>query len=133
VTFSASKLLSGIDFGIAHQTWSAAKEQARDAMIKRAKIRGMISYSDLVTQVTALLLEPHDVRLFHLLGEIASEEEKAGRGMLTVVVVHKTGDMEPGKGFYELAQLLGHNTGAPLKFWVSELHKVHAIWSKKPN
>ena len=51
--------------------------------------------------------------------------------MLTVIVVHKTGDMEPGKGFYELAALLGHNTKDPMKFWVSELHKVHAVWSKK--
>lgn len=131
--FSASKLLSGPDLGIPAQIWDEAKEQARIAMIERAKIRGMISYSDLVNRITALPLEAHDVRLFHLLGEVSSEEDKAGRGMLTVVVVHKTGDMEPGNGFYELADLLGHKTADPLKFWVSELHKVHAVWSKRPN
>ena len=129
--FSAAKLLSGPELGIPLQIWNEAKIQARNAMIARASIPGMIAYSDLVREITALPLEAHDVRLFHLLGEISSEEEKAGRGMLTVIVVHKTGDMEPGKGFYELAALLGHNTKDPMKFWVSELHKVHAVWSKK--
>ena len=35
-----------------------------------------------------------------MLGEISSAEDAAGRGMLTVVVVHKAGDMQPGPGFF---------------------------------
>ena len=34
----------------------------------------------------------------------------AGRGMLSVIVVHKQGDMQPGPGFFELAQRLGRDT-----------------------
>ena len=90
----------------------------------------MIPYSDLVKQITGIKLEAHDPRLFHMLGEISSEEDAAGRGMLTVVVVHKHGDMQPGPGFFELAQVLGRNTRDILKCWVEELHKVHAYWSK---
>jgi hypothetical protein len=40
---------------------------------------------------------------------------KRGRGLLTVVVVHETGDMQPGPGFFELAQSRVHkecNTGS---------------------
>lgn len=126
-------LLTGADFGIPHQTWETAKNEARSVMIQRAKIRGMISYSDLVQKIEAVRFDAFDKRLFHLLGEISSEEDRAGRGMLTVLVVHKTGDMEPGPGFYELAKLLGRKTNDPLKFWVSELHKVHEFWSRKQN
>src|SRR5690349_12324001 len=103
-------LLRGSDFGIPQAQWAAAKKQARQLMIERAKVRGMIPYSDLVKGITAFKLDAHDPRLFHLLGEISSEEDAAGRGMLTVVVVHKTGDMQPGPGFFELAAHLGRNT-----------------------
>ena len=34
-----------------------------------------------------------------MLGEIGTEENAAKRGILTVIVVHKSGDMEPGAGF----------------------------------
>jgi hypothetical protein len=80
--------------------------------------------------MNAFPLQPHDPRLFHLLGEISSEEDAAGRGMLTVIVVHKVGDMQPGPGFFELAKLLGRDTTDPLRCWVDELHRVHAVWAK---
>ena len=123
-------LLDGLQHGFPENTWNAAKEEARGIMIDRAKVRGMIPYSDLVKQITSIELEAQDPRLFHMLGEISSEEDAEGRGMLTVLVVHKQGDMQPGPGFFELAQLLGKDTKDLLKCWVDELHKVHAVWSK---
>ena len=89
----------------------------------------MIPYSDLVEQITSIRLEAHDPLLFHLLGEVTSEEDAAGRGMLTVVVVHKAGDMRPGPGFFELAKDLGRDTSDILECWVKELHHVHGYWS----
>lgn len=50
--------------------------------------------------------------------------------MLTAVVVHKSGDMEPGEGFFELAKSLGRKTINPLECWIKELHLVHAYWEK---
>jgi hypothetical protein len=44
-----------------------------------------------------------------MLGEI-SLEGAAGRGMLSVIVVHKDGDMQPGPGFFELAEELDRDT-----------------------
>jgi len=49
--------------------------------------------------------------------------------MLSVIVVHKHGDMEPGAGFYDLANSLGFDVKDKMKFWISELHKVHGHWS----
>lgn len=122
-------LRSASDFGISQQDWATAKEQARTAMVERAKVRGMIPYSDLVNEVSAVSFHAHDTRLFHLLGEISMEEDEAGRGMLSVVVVHKHGDMQPGPGFFLLGKTLGHDTNDLLEFWVAQLHKVHGVWS----
>jgi hypothetical protein len=124
-------LRDGFRHGFSDEDWVAAKEEARQAMIVTAKRRGMITYSDLVKSIRRISLEPNDGRLAHMLGEISSEEDSAGRGMLTAVVVHKEGDMEPGPGFYELAKSRGRNTSNLLRCWVDELHAVHAVWSPR--
>ena len=119
----------GVPYGIAQSDWDAAKEEARQLMGARAKVRGMIPYSDLARGITAANFVAHDQVLFHLIGQISIEEDSAGRGMLSVVVVHKYGDMQPGPGFFDLAKQLGRNTSDILKCWVDELHRVHAVWS----
>jgi hypothetical protein len=118
------------DHGLPPETWRAAKNEAREIMVARARQRRTIAYSDLVAAVRSLSLQPRDPRLFHLLGEISSEEDAAGRGMLTVVVVHKSGDMAPGPGFYELAQSLGRQVGDKNVFWIQELNRVFEYWTK---
>jgi molybdopterin synthase catalytic subunit len=124
-------LRTASDFGIPAQDWNAAKEEARAAMIARARLRGMIPYSDLVKEIGAASFRAHDTRLFHMLAEIAIEENEAGRGMLSAVVVHKNGDMQPGAGFFVLGQHLGYDTKDVLKFWIEQLKKVHAYWSRR--
>jgi hypothetical protein len=89
----------------------------------------MITYSDLVRSIHRIKLDPHDMRLSLMLGEIATEEDEAVRGMLSVVVAHKYVDMQPGPGFYELAKSLGRDTSDILTCWVDELHFVHRVWS----
>jgi hypothetical protein len=81
-------MLSTSTFDVPKAQWEAAKAEAKAIMIERAKMRGMTAYSDLVSRIHAFALKAHDPRLFHLLGQISSEEDAAGRGMLTVIVVH---------------------------------------------
>jgi len=119
------------DYGFAGAQWESAKEQAKAVLSEVATRKGRIAYSELVEQITALSLEPHDPRLFHLLGEISTEEDHAGRGMLTAIVVHKSGDMQPGPGFFELAKSLGKNTKDPLVCWITEFNKVHDYWANQ--
>ena len=88
------------EHGFSHEQWSAAKSEITEVLSARAKLRGMIPYSELVAALKSIRLEPRDQRLFQLLGEVSSEEDAAGRGMLSVIVVHKSGDMQPGPGFY---------------------------------
>jgi hypothetical protein len=39
--------------------------------------------------------------------------------------------MQPGPGFFELAEKLGRDTSDILDCWVNELKKVHAYWSNQ--
>ena len=109
------------DHGFAEEAWEAARAEARQAMIALAARRRVIAYSDLVVEIRSLDLEPQGDRLAHLLGEISTAEHEAGRGMLTVVVVHKQGDQMPGPGFFQLARSLGHDTKDREAFWIGEL------------
>jgi hypothetical protein len=117
-------------YGHSISDWNKAKDEMRKILIEKAKVRGMIPYSELVRQISSIHLEPDSYALAAMLGEISTAEDAAGRGMLSVIVVHKSGDMQPGTGFFELAEELGRDTSDILKCWINELNKVHAYWSK---
>jgi hypothetical protein len=110
-------------------SWNAAKNEAKKALVARARLRRMMAYCELVQCIHAIQLEAHDPRLFDLLGEISAEEDAVGRGMISALVVHKSGDMQPGVGFFELAESLGRDTSDRTLCWIAEVNKVHASWS----
>lgn len=122
-------LREGFKHGFSENQWTAAKEEARQAMIAAAQSKGVIAYSDLVQKITSCILEPNGTALAHMLGEVSSEEDEEGRGLLTVVVVHKTGDMRPGPGFFQLALSRGRHIMDKEQFWIEELRNVHDVWS----
>ena len=122
-------LRKGFNNGFPDDQWNAAKEEARQAMIAVARCEGVISYSDLVGKIKSCHLEPNGDPLAHMLGEISSEEDEKGRGLLTVVVVHKSGDMKPGAGFFRLARSRGRRVVDVEQFWIQELRAVYDTWS----
>ena len=116
-------------YGYSLVDWKKAKEEMRQILIGRAKVRRNISYSELVAQIQSISLDPNCYALTAMLNEIALEEDTAGRGMLTVIVIHKDGDMQPGPGFFELAKKQGRDTSNILRLWVEESRRVYAYWS----
>src|SRR4051812_3123114 len=94
-------------FDVPPEKWAAAKDEIRRVLVEKAKQRSMIPYSELVGRVTSVNFRAFDQKLFAILGQISFEENEQGRPLLSVLVVHKTGDMQPGEGFFELAQSLG--------------------------
>lgn len=117
--------------GFQDDDWDAATREGTEVLAAYAKQRQMVSYSDFVNRIHAIRFEgPHDLRLRHFLGEISKAESEAGRGMLTALVVHKTGDMQPGPGFFELAKELGYDVGDIEKVWVKQIKKVFSVWTK---
>ena len=61
-------------------------------MIEAATRKGTVSHAAVarrIQRVTGCHFEPTDPRSHHVLGEISTEEDAAGCGLLSVVVVHK--------------------------------------------
>src|SRR5689334_22705076 len=64
-----------------------------------------------------------------LLGEISEDAHINGKPMLTAIVINQ-GTKEPGKGFYDLAVMLGRlapgaNDEDKERFWKLEVNRVH--------
>lgn len=94
----------GTRFGYTQGEWDQAKEEMRRVLVEHARASQTIEYSELVALVRTIRLEPDSHALAHMLGEISTEEDALGRGMLTVLVVHKGADGMPGPGFFDLPQ-----------------------------
>ena len=122
-------LRDGFKHGFSEDQWIAAKEEARQAMIAVARSKSVIAYSDLVRKITSCILKPNGTHLPHMLGEISSEEDEENRGLLTVVVVHKSGDLKPGSGFFRLARSRERHLVDEEQFWIEELRNVYDAWS----
>lgn len=119
---------------IKSEVWDSAKEEMRMAIIARARLKDMIAYSELLAKITILKLDieqvDHRSIMAEMLGEISLAEDKAGRGMLSALVIHKTGDMEPGQGFFGYAEALGKDIFDKTECWVREVDRVYSYWSK---
>jgi hypothetical protein len=116
-------------YGFDIADWEAAKSEGKQVLAEYARRRQMITYTDFVARIRSISLEPHDLPLAALLGEISREEEAAGRGMLSALVVHKVGDYQPGPGFFELARELGHKVKDVEKFWIQQVKLIFEAWS----
>ena len=108
----------------------------REALIKVARRRGTISYTELLNQskVKLDMSVPYDRGILgHLLGEISWNEVAEGRPMLSSVAIH-AGDYKQGQGFFDLAERLYdisfNNADQQLKFGMDELNKTHSFWAK---
>tara|TARA_R110002153_G_scaffold150284_2_gene301831 strand:- start:745 stop:1095 length:351 start_codon:yes stop_codon:yes gene_type:complete len=110
--------------GIPGNKYQQAKAEATLVLRDMAKKGKPISYGDLSGRISAIDFDPHGPNFHHLLGDISIEEHKAGRGLLSVLVVHATGDQMPGAGFFELGETLGLDTSDRVKFWTDQFRKV---------
>jgi len=117
--------------GFSPAEWSRAKKETCKILSGKAAARQMVTYGDLAREVAAVRFEAHEPALWHLIGEISEEEELAGRGLLSVIVVHKKGDMEPGPGFFQLASAHGRDVTDQTAFWISEVKRVFDYWSNR--
>lgn len=90
-----------------------------------------IAYSTLLARV-GLPYEPDSSIFIGMLGDISVAEYEAGRGMLSVIVVHKTGDLRPGKGFFDLARDLGIAFVDEEALWSDQLKLVYRVWKPCP-
>ncbi len=132
-------------YGFTDDEWRMIERLVREILVERVRpeVRP-IPYSELtevavarlrdrpaLAEKTREILRPDSYALANMLGEISTESCNGApdRGMLSVVVVHKDGDMRPGKGFFECAVTLGRlrsNASDEEKeaLWIRELDLV---------
>jgi len=123
-------------YGYATSEWESARDWIARRVHKVARRRGTITYGELADEMAragVLVLDPHSPALAALLGQVNVLEQEAGRPLISALVVHKGGDLEPGSGFWAFARELGIDPGsgphARLDFWTREVERCYARWA----
>ena len=113
--------------------WVRAREQCREALIETAKARDLITYGDLTRKITAIRFDPHAYSFHGMLYQISVEEDRAGRGLLSAIVIHapdaSVAANRPGVGYWSCAKDCGRNISDREKSWTEEVGKVFADWA----
>ena len=109
--------------------WNIAKKEIKHILSNLAQEHEfkLITYSELTLEVTSINFDPDDLAFHHILGEVSEEEDIAGRGMLTAIVVLKDTKI-PGSGFFKLAKKLGRDITDHYDCWYQEINKVRRSW-----
>lgn len=116
---------AAVPFDYSDEEWEAAKNEIRRELVRIARNRQLITYSDLTRKLEAIRFQP-DSRAFHrILDDLSTAEDEQGRGLLTAVVVQKGEEGLPGKGIFTLARSRGR-PGSDVEIWEAELKKVWA-------
>jgi len=115
-------------FGATSEQWERAKDEMREVLNAVAGRHETITYTDVMRQMHAMHLDPHDYAVAHLLGEISAADHEEGRGMRSAMVV-SIEENSPGSGFFALAESLGEDVADPMRFWVQQLEKAYTDWS----
>lgn len=108
-----------------------------NSIVKAARGKKIVTYSHLAEEDGLDLSNDSDRnRLSQDLREIAIHEQESGRPMLTSLVIHKSGDNDPGEGFFSIATDLGlfggsRRTEERALFWINQVSATHNYWAKK--
>lgn len=116
-------------YGFESEVWEESRSEITRILKRQARARAVIPYSEVTRQLTVIRFTPDDHRFHAMLGDVSRHEFKCGRPLLSVVVVHKSGDMQPGPGFFELAKSLDFEFDDIEKFWIQELKRAWKHWS----
>jgi Protein of unknown function (DUF2442) len=116
-------------YGHEFVVWEKAKAEAVREISSRARRESTITYSDLTQKISSIAFGPSDYSFHYLLYEISREEDAAGRGLLSALVVRKE-DGLPGQGFFDLARETGRDVADPMLAWTEEVKLVFAKWQQ---
>jgi len=100
-------------------------------LVRAAQYRGATTYQDIALIMGLPPKELHISReIGWILGEIAEDEVKAGRPMLSAVADSVKG--KPGPGFFDLARQLGELGEAKDEqaFWRKERDAAYEAWNR---
>jgi hypothetical protein len=123
--------MAGEIFGFKAETWEKAKLEATCAIVRAGRRGDLIFSSDLAKQISTITIQPHSHEMDLLLDQISKEEDAAGRGILTALVVLRDEGI-PGSGFWASATDLGRKIKDKVTFWAEEVKRVIEECKKHP-
>ena len=108
---------------------AALRAEITEILVSRAPISNpTITYTQLAEQIQTVPLAAQSAELAVALVAISAVEEAAGRGMLSALVIHSSGDKLPGAGFFAQAADFGRDITNRRTCWRAELARVCAYW-----
>ena len=93
-------------------------------LVATARSRSTVTYRTLVADLASVDRSALEAELPSLLREISIDENAAGRGLLTSIVVRDDTGL-PGGGFFKLATELGRATSDRGEVWREEVERVY--------
>jgi hypothetical protein len=110
--------------------WQSGVDEAISILSERASREDPIPYSELAARLRTITIGYQDQAMDDLLVDVSTQEHATGRPLLSVMVVHKYRDQEPGNGFYTLAEYLGFKFSDRQAFWIAEFNRVSEYWRR---
>lgn len=113
--------------------WDRTTEEVKRVLARRAQDRSLITYSELAGKIRTERFIPNSNRLSSILTAISLAEEKAGRGLLSAVVIQKVkrGIGIPGVGFFKLPRVSRCDQSSWRRCWERERDRVYRYWGSR--
>jgi hypothetical protein len=111
-------------YGFSRDALERGKLEAIYGIVRAGKNGKLITYTELSNSIKSIRIAPHDFAMIQLLDEISKEEDAAGRGILTALVVLKE-EQVPAEGFWASARDIGRVIGDK---WCSGRQKLSVLW-----
>jgi len=108
-----------VPYGYTDPTWEKAIKQVARALREAARTEEDVSYTELVSRLDAVDLEPHDPRLTRLLDDTAQAYRPKAGCLITALAINKSTG-RPGGGFFDLASRLGLDVSDRDAFWLEQ-------------
>ena len=126
-------------FGFDPRQWDRARAQVCEVLVAQARLGEYISYSELVSRISAIHLdldtEKDRASLGRLLGDVSEKTHAQSIGMLSAMAVLKEAGSPlspgPGSGFYELAKTLGYRFTDRRLFWAEQFQRVTTHYGER--
>lgn len=121
--------------GYPRALWDQAKAVIRDAIINQIRRGGgPLTYTKVLQVVRPVidLQEPRNPIFWSALGQIAEDEDDAGRGLLSAYVVRRDLNL-PGDLYFNLAARRGRDTSNRVRCWTQEIDQLQSVWRPATN
>lgn len=109
--------------------WVRATEELERVLEVAAREQRLITYTDVVAEITALSLDPRSPELAKLLCERIITDVNSDQPLLSSIVIGRRTN-RPGKGYFQFVRRYFRIEDDEV-FWLGEVDSVHAYYRRR--